>query len=61
MKENLIEQVEQYAIILDDYINKNFKYTLNTEYLEEEIKVISGCLLETIEEIKQNINEEESI
>lgn len=61
MKENLIEQVEQYAIILDDYINKNFKYTLNTEYLEEEIKVISGCLLETIEEIKKNINEEESI
>ena len=61
MKENLIEQVEQYAIILDDYINKNFKYILNIEYLEEEIKVISGCLLETIEEIKQNINEEESI
>ena len=61
MKENLIEQVEQYAIILDDYINKNFKYILNTEYLEEEIKVISGCLLETIEEIKQNINEEENI
>ena len=61
MKENLIEQVEQYAIILDDYINKNFKYTLNTEDLEEEIKVISGCLLETIEEIKQNINEATSI
>ena len=61
MKENLIEQVEQYAIILDDYINKNFKYTLNTEDLEEEIKVISGCLLETIEEIKQNINEAISI
>ena len=53
MKEELIEEIEHYAIILDDYINKRFKYTLNTEYLEDEIKVISGCLLETIEEYKQ--------
>lgn len=60
MKEDLIEQIEEYAIILDDYINKRFKYTLNTEYLEDEIKVISGCLLETIEEIKQNMSEEEN-
>ena len=52
MKENLIEQIEHYSIILDDYINKRFQYTLNTEYLEEEIKVISGCLLETIDEYK---------
>ena len=53
MKEELIEQIEEYATILDDYINKRFKYTLNTEYLEDEIKVISECLLETIEEYKQ--------
>lgn len=59
MKENLIEQIEHYSIILDDYINKRFQYTLNTEYLEEEIKVISGCLLETIDEYKQLLNEEE--
>ena len=59
MKEDLIEQIEEYAIILDDYINKRFKYTLNTEYLEDEIKVVSGCLLETIEEFKQTKNEDE--
>lgn len=59
MKENLIGQIEHYSIILDDYINKRFQYTLNTEYLEEEIKVISDCLLETIDEYKQLLNEEE--
>ena len=60
MKENLIEQIEEYATILDDYINKEFKYTLDTEDLENEIKVISGCLLETIEELKQTEKEEEN-
>jgi len=60
MKENLIEQIEEYATILDDYINKRFKYTLNTEDLENEIKIISGCLLETIEELKQTESEEEN-
>ena len=59
MKEDLIEQIEHYSIILDDYINKRFKYTLDTEYLEDEIKVISACLLETIDEYKQLLNEEE--
>ena len=59
MKEDLIEQIEHYPIILDDYINKRFKYTVYTEELEEEIKVISGCLLETIDEYKQLLNEEE--
>ena len=49
-KELLFEDIKQYSIILDDYINKRYKYTLNTEYLEEEIKIISGCLMETIEE-----------
>lgn len=61
MKEELIEQIEEYAIILDDYINKRFKYTLNTEYLEEEIKVVSGCLLETIDEYKELSKTKESI
>ena len=60
MKEDLIEQIEDYSIILDDYINKRFKYTLDTEYLEDEIKVISACLLETIEEYKQKLIEEEN-
>ena len=59
MKEDLIEQIEHYPIILDDYINKRFKYTVYTEELEEEIKVISGCLLETIDDYKQLLNEEE--
>ena len=59
MKEDLIAQIEHYSIILDDYINKRFKYTQDTEYLEAEIKVISGCLLETIDEYKQLLNEEE--
>ena len=58
MKEDLIEQIEHYPIILDDYINKRFKYTVYTEELEEEIKVISGCLLETIDDYKQLLNEE---
>ena len=57
MKEDLIEQIQYYSIILDDYINKRFKYTLDTEYLEDEIKVISACLLETIEEYKKITNE----
>lgn len=52
-KEMLIEQIEHYSIILDDYINKRFIYTMDTEYLEEEIKVVSACLLETIEDYKQ--------
>lgn len=59
-KELLLESIEEYSIILDDYINKRYKYTLNTEYLEEEIKVVSGCLLETIEEHKQKLSEEEN-
>lgn len=58
-KELLLKSIEEYSIILDDYINKRFKYTLNTEYLEEEIKVVSGCLLETLEEYKKILIEEE--
>ncbi len=58
-KELLFEDIKQYSIILDDYINKRFKYTLNTEYLEEEIKVVSGCLIETIEEYERISIEEE--
>lgn len=58
-KELLFEDIKQYSIILDDYINKRYKYTLNTEYLEEEIKVVSGCLMETIEEYEKTLIEEE--
>ena len=39
-KQLLIENIKEYAIILDDYINKKFIYTLNTECLEDEIKTI---------------------
>ena len=60
MKKDLIEQIEHYSIILDDYINKRFKYTIDTENLEEEIKVVSACLLETIEEYKQILIEEDN-
>ena len=58
-KELLFEDIKHYSIILDDYINKRFKYTLNTEYLEGEIKVVSGCLMETIEEYEKILIEEE--
>lgn len=57
-KEMLIEDLKHYAIILDDYINKRFKYTINTEYLEEEIKVVSACLLETIDDYEMLLEEE---
>lgn len=58
-KELLFEDIKQYSIILDDYINKRFKYTLNTEDLKEEIKDVSGCLMETIEEYEKILIEEE--
>ena len=57
-KEMLIEDLKHYAIILDDYINKRFKYTINTEYLEEEIKVVSACLLETLDDYEMLLEEE---
>lgn len=57
-KELLFEDIKHYSIILDDYINKRYKYTLNTEYLEEEIKVISSCLIETINEYEEILIEE---
>ena len=34
-KQLLIENIKEYAIILDDYINKRFANTLNVEYLED--------------------------
>ena len=55
-KQMLIEDIKDFAIILDDYINKRFKYTMNTEYLEEEIKVVSACLIETIEDLEKISN-----
>lgn len=57
-KNLLIENIKEYAIILDDYINKKFKYTLNTEYLEDEIKTISGSLIEIADELENIILEE---
>ena len=57
-KELLIKNIKEYAIILDDYINKRFKYTLNTEYLEDEIKTISGSLIEIADELENIILEE---
>ena len=57
-KELLLEDIKHYSIILDDYINKRYKYTLNTEYLEDEIKVISSCLIETINEYEVMLIEE---
>ena len=59
-KKYLFEDIKDYSIILDDYINKRFKYTLNTEDLEDEIKVISDCLIETINDFEQILIEEET-
>ena len=57
-KELLFEDIKHYSIILDDYINKRYKYTINTEYLEDKIKVISSCLIETINEYEEMLIEE---
>lgn len=57
--ELLFEDIKHYSIILDDYINKRYRYILNTEYLEEEIKVISSCLIEAIEEYEKGLIEKE--
>ncbi len=54
----LIENIKEYAIILNDYINKRFKYTLNVKYLEDEIKTISGSLIEISNELENIILEE---
>lgn len=59
-KDLLFEDIKNYSIILDDYINKRFKYTLDTEDLDEEIKVISDCLIETINDFEQILIEEET-
>jgi hypothetical protein len=59
-KELLFEDIKHYSIILDNYINKRYKYTLNTEYLEDEIKVISSCLIETINNYEEILINEET-
>lgn len=59
-KDLLFEDIKNYSIILDDYINKRFKYTLDTEYLDEEIKIVSSCLIETINEYEKTLIEEET-
>ncbi len=58
-KQLLIENIKEYAIILDDYINKKFIYTLNTECLEDEIKTIAGSLIEISNELENIILEED--
>ena len=58
-KQLLIENIKEYAIILDDYINKKFIYTLNTECLEDEIKTIAGSLIEISNELENIILEKD--
>ena len=58
-KQYLFEDIKKYSLILDDYVNKRFNYTLNTEYLEDEIKSISACLIETVNDFEQLLIEEE--
>lgn len=58
-KELLFDSMKEYSIILDDYINKRYKYTIDTEYLEEEIKGISGSLIEVINDYEKILIEEE--
>ena len=50
--EHLVDVIEDYSIIINDYINKDFVFTYDSEYLEEEIQVIASSLLETIDELK---------
>ncbi len=57
-KQILFEDIKDYSIILDDYINKRYKYTLNTKDLENEIKIVSACLIETIEYYEKTLLEE---
>lgn len=59
-KQILFENIKDYSIMLDDYINKRYKYTLNTDDLEDEIKVVSACLIETIEYLEKVLLEEET-
>lgn len=59
-KELFFEDIKDYCIILDDYINKRYKYTMNTEDLEDEIKVVSACLIETIDNYEKLLLEQES-
>ena len=58
-KQLLIENIKEYAIILDDYINKKFIYTLNTECLEDELKTIAGSLIEISNELENIILEKD--
>ena len=57
-KKLLFDDIKHYGIILDDYINKRYKYTMKTEYLDDEIKVISSCLIETINDFEKILIEE---
>ena len=59
-KELLFDDIKDYCIILDDYINKRYKHTINTEDLEDEIKVVSACLMETIDNYEKLLLEQES-
>ena len=59
-KEVLFDSIKEYSIILDDYINKRYKYTMDTEYLEEEIKGISDSLIEVINDYEKILIEEET-
>lgn len=59
-KQLLLNDIKDYAIILDDYINKRYIYTLNTEYLEDEIKTISSSLIEIINDFEKILLEEEN-
>lgn len=59
-KEILIKEIKDYAIILDDYINKRYEYTIQSEYLEDEIKAISGSLIEISKDLEIILLEEET-
>lgn len=59
-KDELLNQIEEYSIILNDYVNEDFIYTYPGEDLENEIKVVSACLLETIEELRQVLISEQN-
>ena len=58
--EKLIDQVENYSIIIQNYIHNDFSYFddyQDTEELDIEIVCILNSLFETIKELKELIYE----
>lgn len=51
----IIMTIRGYAMIIDDYINRTYLYTMESEYLEDDIKALSGALIESINELEEEM------